>query len=172
MYGHQCSQAISDFAIKACVLATKLHMLRFYKACAVICCGCNLWEPITQDTKRSSVLRKKKSKAQIKRKLTTTFGKSLFLTQYWMRYAICILLNTKDLAINLTIVAYGNRQNAIMFARANNSDSLRALKPLMETRLSSTLLDYTAHSYCLGTPIHYWMTGFFCSLMNREHVQS
>ena len=52
-----------------------------------------------------------------------------------MRYAIHIPLDTKDLAINLTLVAYGNRQNAITFTRANNSDLLRALKHFMETSL-------------------------------------
>ena len=35
MYGHQCSQAIPAFAIKACVLATKSHMLNFCEVCAV-----------------------------------------------------------------------------------------------------------------------------------------
>ena len=39
--------------------------------------------------------------------------------------------NTKDLAINQTMVAYGNQQNATALARANNSDLLRALKHLM-----------------------------------------
>ena len=39
-----------------------------------------------------------------------------------MRYAIYMPPNTKDLAINQTMVAYGNRQNATAFARANNSD--------------------------------------------------
>ena len=39
----------------------------------------------------------------------------------------------KDLAINLAMLAYGNRPNAMKFARANNSDLLRALKHLMET---------------------------------------
>ena len=33
------------------------------------------------------------------------------------------------------MVAYGNRQNAIAFARAHNSNLLRALKHLLETRL-------------------------------------
>ena len=43
-----------------------------------------------------------------------------------MGYAICIPPNTNDLAINQTMVAYGNRQNAIAIAiaRANNSDLL------------------------------------------------
>ena len=52
-----------------------------------------------------------------------------------MRYAIYIPLNTEDLTLELTMVAYEKRQNAIKFARANNSDLLRALKHLMETRL-------------------------------------
>ena len=34
------------------------------------------------------------------------------------------------------MLAYGNRANAMKFARANNSDLLRALKHLMETRLN------------------------------------
>ena len=64
-----------------------------------------------------------------------TFGKSLFINKYRMRYAIYTPPNTKDLAINQTMVAYGNRQNATAFARANNSDFLQSLKHLMETRL-------------------------------------
>ena len=53
-----------------------------------------------------------------------------------MRSAIYMPPNTKDFAINLTVVAYENRQNAIAFARANNSDLLRALKHLKEARLN------------------------------------
>ena len=40
----------------------------------------------------------------------------------------------KDLTIDLMMLVYGNRQNAIKFTQANNSDLLRALKYLMETR--------------------------------------
>ena len=69
-----------------------------------------------------------------------TFEKSLFLTQYRMRYAIYIPPNTKDLAINLTMVAYGNQQNATAFAGANNSDLLRSLKHIMEARLYGCML--------------------------------
>ena len=65
--------------------------------------------------KRFSVLRKKRAKPKTK-KITTTFGKSLFLIKYRMRYAIYMPPNTKDLAINQTTVAYGNRQNATAFA--------------------------------------------------------
>ena len=59
-----------------------------------------------------------------------------------MRYAIYTPPNTKHLAINLTMVAYGNGQNATSFAQANNSDLLRSLKHSMETRLKNrNLLD-------------------------------
>ena len=71
--------------------------------------------------KRFFVIRKKRAKLKTK-KITKTFGKSLFLLKYRMRYAIYMPPNTKDLAMNQTMVAYGNRQNAIAFARANNSD--------------------------------------------------
>ena len=75
-------------------------------------------------------------KARLKTKdITTFFGMSLFIAQCRMRYAIYIPQNTRDLAINLTMVAYGNGQNGIMSARANSSDSLHALKHLKETRL-------------------------------------
>ena len=74
-----------------------------------------------------SVLQKK-SKAENK-KITATFGKSLFLIKYQMRYAVYMPPNTKDLAINR------NRQNPTAFGRANNSDLLRSLKHLMKTRL-------------------------------------
>ena len=84
--------------------------------------------------KRFSVLRKKRAKPKTKN-ITTAFGKSLFQIKYRMRYTIYMPPNTKALAINQTMVAYGNRQSATAFARANNSDSLRSLKHLMETRL-------------------------------------
>ena len=63
------------------------------------------------------------------------FWKVVISNKYWMRYAVYMPPNTKDLAINQMMVAYGNRQNATAFARANNSDLLRSLKHLMETRL-------------------------------------
>ena len=67
---------------------------------------------------------------------TRVFGKWLFMTRYWMSYSIYIPLNAKDLTIDLAMLAYGNRQSAIKFARANNSDLLQALKHLMGTRLT------------------------------------
>ena len=54
--------------------------------------------------------------------ITMTFGKLLFLTKYQVRYTIYMPPNTKNLAINRTMVVYGNRQNAIALAQANNSD--------------------------------------------------
>ena len=56
-----------------------------------------------------------------------------------MRYAIYMPSNTKDLAINQTMVAYLNWQYATAFARANNSELLRSLKHLMETRLKERI---------------------------------
>ena len=47
-----------------------------------------------------------------------------------MRYTIYIPLNAKDLTIELTMVAYGNRQDATKFAQANNSETF------YETRLN------------------------------------
>ena len=67
--------------------------------------------------------------------ITTTFGKSVFITPYRMHYAIYIPPNAKDLTLDFTMFVYGIRQSAIKFARANNSDLLRALKHVMETML-------------------------------------
>ena len=80
-----------------------------------------------------SVFRKKRAKLKTKN-IMTTFGKSLFLTKHRMCYAMYMPSNTKYLAINQMMVAYGNRQNATAFAQANNSDLLQSLKHLMETR--------------------------------------
>ena len=93
MYEHHCSETIAAFAIEACMLATKSHMLNFCKACAMICCDCDLQEPIAPPKKRTKFKTKN---------ITTTFWKLLFLTRYRMRYAP----NTKDLVRNLMMVAY------------------------------------------------------------------
>ena len=87
-----------------------------------------------QETKKIFCPPKRKAEPKTK-KITTTFGKSLFLIKYRMRNAIYMPPNTKDLAITQTMAAYGNRQNETAFAGANNSDLLRSLKHLMETRL-------------------------------------
>ena len=42
-----------------------------------------------------------------------------------------IPLNANDLTIDLTMLVYGNQQNAIKFTRENNSDLFRGLKYLM-----------------------------------------
>ena len=131
IYGHQSHKQFQPSQQKPACSQQSCTCWSFARGC----CGGDLWEPITQDTKNIFCPPEKKSKAKDKN-IATTFGKSLSLTQYRMRYAIYIPSNTKDLAINLTIVAYGNQQNAITFARANNSDLLRALKYLMETSLN------------------------------------
>ena len=50
---------------KACVLASKYHMLNFCETCAAI--WCDLWKPKTQDTKWFSVLQKKRVKLKTKK---------------------------------------------------------------------------------------------------------
>ena len=116
--------------------ATKSDMLNFCKGLRGLCRDMLWLWPIKTDNaghKKIFCRSIKKSKAKNK----TTFGNSLFLTKYRMRYAIYMPPGTKDLAINQTMVVYGNRWNAIAFARANNSDLLRPLKHLMETRLKA-----------------------------------
>ena len=56
-----------------------------------------------------------------------------------MRYAIYLPLHMKDPTKAFTMLAYGNWQNSIKIARANNSDLLRALKNLMKTRLKTQI---------------------------------
>ena len=73
--------------------------------------------------KRFSALGRKEQCSKQKN-ITTTFGTSLFLTQYQMRYVIHMPPTTTDLAIDLMMVAYKNRQNETAVARANNSDLL------------------------------------------------
>ena len=134
MYGHQWSQSIPAFATKACEFATESHMMNFCKGLPDLYRNMLwLWSNKTSNARNKTdfLFSEKKSKGKNKI-ITTTFGQSLFLIKYRMRYGIYMPPNTKDLAINLTIVAYGNWQNATAFARANNSD---LLKHLMETRL-------------------------------------
>ena len=127
MYGHQCSQAIPAFAIKPCVLATKSHMLNFCEACAAMCCICHLGEPIMQKAKRFSVLRKKRPNSDFRKVVISSSipdGLHKILTSKYKRPRN----KPND-------CAYENRQNAITFTRANNSDLLRALKHVMEASL-------------------------------------
>ena len=89
-----------------------------------------------QQRKKKDFLAFEKKRAKPKtKKITMTFGKSLFLIKNWMRYVIYMPPIAEDLAINQTMVAYGTRQNETAFARANTSDLLRSLKHLIETRL-------------------------------------
>ena len=125
-------------------------MWNFCKACAAICCDCDLWEPIMQVTKDFVSSEKKQSSKQ--KNTTMTLGKSLFLRQYRMRFAIYILLNTKDHVINLSMVAYGNQQNAITLAQANNSDCLRALKHYWKPGFKATWCCQAGHvALCISS---------------------
>ena len=87
--------------------------------------------------KKAFLFSENKEQSQKNKRITTAFKKSLFLVKCRTRYVIYMPPDTKDLAINQTMVAYGNRQNATAFVRANNSDLLRSLKHLIETRLKT-----------------------------------
>ena len=113
-----------------------------------------LWSIETNNAKTKKIFCPPKKRAKLKtKKLTTIFGKSVFLIKWRRRYAIYMPPNTKDLAINQTMVAYGNRQNATAFARANNSDLLRSLKHLMETRLYESACIKTTHRKVLANHV-------------------
>ena len=140
MYKHQWSQAITAFAIKTCELATKSHIFNFCESLRGLCRDMLwLWSIETNNARNNKdfLSSGKKSKAKKTKTITTTFGKSLFLIEYRMRFAIYMPPNTKDLAIIQTMVAFRNWQNTTALARASNSDLLRSLKHLMETRLYS-----------------------------------
>ena len=101
-----------------------------------MCCDCDLSKPTTQEKKY--FLSKKRSKAK-NIKYNDDFRK-VVISKHRMRYAIYISPNTKDLAINPPMVAYGNRQNVTALARANDSDLLRLLKHLMQTSMTDVYL--------------------------------
>ena len=170
--------AITALATKACELATKSHMLNFCKGLRGLCRDM-LWLFYRNQQRKKqkifSVLRKERAKLKTKR-ITTAFGKSLFLIKYRMRYAINMPPNTKYLAMKRTMVAYVNRQNATAFARANNSDLLRSLKQLMETRLSKFWSDLTTQILCMWDlisllsiyGINQWLTDIKISTDNKK----
>ena len=118
------------------------NMLNFYKSLRGLCRDMLwLWPIETDNAGYKKYFLSSKKKTKLKRKnIPTTFGKLLFLTEYRMSYEIYTPPNTKDLAINQTMVAYGNRQAAIAFAWANNLDLFRLLKHLIETRLFAEIV--------------------------------
>ena len=85
-----------------------------------------LWSIKTNNARNKKIfcLLKKRAKPKTKKRRLSKSG-YLFLIKYRMRYAIYMPPDTKDLVINQTMVAYGNRQTP-----------LRSLKHLMETRLN------------------------------------
>ena len=84
MHGHQCSQAITTFATKACELATKSYMLNFCEGLRDLCRDILwLWPIETDYAKHKKYFLSCKKRAKLKTKnITTTFGKSLFLIKY------------------------------------------------------------------------------------------
>ena len=112
------------------------NMLNFCEACAAICCECDLWQPITQD-KKDYLFSKEKEQSSKQKKYSNDFRKVVISNSIPDALRDSHTSDAKNLAINLAMLTYGNRPNAIKFARANNSDLLRALKHLMETRLNA-----------------------------------
>ena len=101
IYEHHCSQTIRAFATKACVLTTKSHTMNFPEGLRGLCCDA-LWliyENMKAKYKNIFFFSEKRAKPK-SNFITTTFRKSLFITQYRMRYAIYIPLNAKDLSID------------------------------------------------------------------------
>ena len=112
MFGHQCSQAIPAFTTKACVLA-HVELLRGDARLVPRCAGTATYGNRERSIqKRFSVLRQKRARPR-KYLITMSFRKSILITQHRTLYVIYIPPDEKDLAINITMVAYENRQNAI-----------------------------------------------------------
>ena len=55
--------------------------------------------------------------------------------------------NTKDFAMNQTMVAYGNRQNPTAFARANNSRFVANLETFNGSAVQQSVLHLDAVCY-------------------------
>ena len=107
--------------------------LRGCEAFAAMRCDCYLGKPRTQDTENNS-RKREQNKGTIlyqrlseSRRLYLKTGCATRFTYLWMQKTL------HNRTCNGCL--YGNRQNAIKCARANNNDLLRALKHLMEARL-------------------------------------
>ena len=128
------THSLRNKSLRVCNKVAHVELLRKLARPELRCAMTAIYR--NQQRKKNKIFCPAKKRAKLKTKdIITTFGKLLFLTKYRMRYTIHMPPNTKDLAINRTMVAYGNRQNAIAFARASNSDLLRSQKHLMETRV-------------------------------------
>ena len=93
-----------------------------------------------QNTKKIFCFPKKKSELKTK-KFNNEFWKSHFSNSIAdaLRDLHSVPPNTKDLAINQMMVAYGNRKKTQQRSHEQTTPiSLRVLKHLMETRLYST----------------------------------
>ena len=134
MYGHQWSQAIPAFATEPCEIATKSHMLNFYEVLRGLCRDMLwLWPMGTNNAMKQKIffVFRKKFKVDNKKKITTTFRKSLFLIKYRMRYAIHLPSNTKTTCNKPKNGCLWKPANRNSSAGTINSDSLRSLEHLI-----------------------------------------
>ena len=97
------------------------------EACAVLCCEFDLRKPITQNMKKIFCSPKEESKAKDK-KYSNDFRKVVISNQIPNSN---IPSDAKDLSINQTIVAYGNRQKC---------NSVRASKQLQFIAITETFI--------------------------------
>ena len=133
MYGHHCSQAIPAFAISLRARNKVAHVELLRGLCRDMLW---LWPVGTDNAGHKKIFCLPKKEQSSEQKKYNAFRKVVISNS--ILDALRNLHTSKykkKLIINMTMVAYGNRQNAITFARANNSDLFRALKHLMETRL-------------------------------------
>ena len=107
MYGHQCFETIPACAhMKVALVELFRGDARFVSRCAVTAA---YRKPRTPYIEMIFCLRQKRAMPK-NDFITTSFRKSLIITQYQMRYSIYIPLNVKDLTIGLTMLAYEIRQ--------------------------------------------------------------
>ena len=106
-----------SFYNKARVLTLKLHMLNFFERLKGLCRDILLLRPRTQDTEMILLpLGKSKTKEQF---FNNNFQKVVAFNSIPDALRNLHTSKAKYLTIILTTSAYGNRQNAIKFARAD-----------------------------------------------------
>ena len=128
----QCSQTISAFATKACVLALKSHMMNFFERMRDLCSDMLWLRPVeTENTECRKNLSPLKKRAEPKNNfITMTFWNSIPDVPRDLHTSKC------KRPPNRTYDGYlWKPAKRKKFARANNSDLLRALKHLIKTRL-------------------------------------
>ena len=130
--GYQCSQTIPVFAIKVCVLAWNLHVKLSWGDARLMA----LYAVTATCGNRERRMKKIFCLLEKKRKAKEQFYNPILNVLRDLHTSRCKrLLRPYDVCLQ-------NRQNAIKFARANNSDLLRAPKHLMKTRFYGRYWDW------------------------------